>query len=99
MHFLGLAGMPRRIPDYPDYFAYWNYIESWGSIISALGLVVFLFLFAKILSYSFRSALLRIDDVLLWEFKLAEKKKQEYLDSWKLETYEKKEREKNQNQN
>ncbi len=41
MHFLGLAGMPRRIADYPDAFAGWNYIASIGSYISATGLVVF----------------------------------------------------------
>ncbi|HEY8268478.1 MAG TPA: cytochrome c oxidase subunit I [Xanthobacteraceae bacterium] len=40
-HFLGLAGMPRRIADYPDAFAGWNYISSIGSYISAAGLVVF----------------------------------------------------------
>ena len=28
MHFLGLAGMPRRIPDYPDVFAFWNFITT-----------------------------------------------------------------------
>jgi len=41
MHFLGLAGMPRRIPDYPDSFAYWNKISSYGSVMSAVGLVFF----------------------------------------------------------
>ncbi len=42
-HFLGLAGMPRRIPDYPDVYAGWNYISSIGSYIGAFGAIFFLF--------------------------------------------------------
>jgi cytochrome c oxidase subunit 1 len=41
MHFLGMAGMPRRIPDYPDAFAGWNGVASGGSLISIFALVVF----------------------------------------------------------
>jgi cytochrome c oxidase subunit I len=43
MHFLGVAGMPRRYPDYPDAFAGWNFVSSIGSYISGLGALVFLF--------------------------------------------------------
>ena len=46
-HFLGLAGMPRRIPDYPDAFAGWNQISTLGSYISVLGVLVFLWMCLK----------------------------------------------------
>jgi len=44
MHFLGLAGMPRRIPDYPDSYFGWNYVCSVGSMISVISglLVIFI---------------------------------------------------------
>ena len=42
MHFLGLAGMPRRYIDYPDALAGWNYVSSIGAYISAVGTLIFL---------------------------------------------------------
>ena len=41
MHWLGLSGMPRRIPDYPTAFAGWNLICSYGAYVSVASLVVF----------------------------------------------------------
>jgi heme/copper-type cytochrome/quinol oxidase subunit 1 len=44
MHFLGLAGMPRRIPDYADAYAGWNSIASYGSLISAFASIFFFYI-------------------------------------------------------
>jgi cytochrome c oxidase subunit 1 len=41
MHFLGLQGMPRRYPDYPDAYAHWNQVATYGYMIMAVGMVIF----------------------------------------------------------
>ena len=44
MHWLGVAGMPRRVPDYPDAFYLFNKIASWGSYVSGISFAFFFFL-------------------------------------------------------
>lgn len=43
-HFLGLSGIPRRYSDYPDAFMSWNVISSFGAILSALSIAVFVYI-------------------------------------------------------
>ena len=49
-HFLGLAGMPRRIPDYPDAYAEWNAISSFGSIVSLVASLIFFYVIYRTFS-------------------------------------------------
>jgi heme/copper-type cytochrome/quinol oxidase subunit 1 len=39
-----MAGMPRRIPDYPEAYAGWNYVSSIGALITIFGTVLFFYI-------------------------------------------------------
>ena len=44
IHFLGLAGIPRRYSDYPDFYYGWNFLARIGSIISIISVIFFIFI-------------------------------------------------------
>ena len=46
-HFLGLAGMPRRIPDYAVQFADWNMVSSLGGFAFGLSQLLFVYIVVK----------------------------------------------------
>jgi cytochrome c oxidase subunit 1 len=47
MHFLGLAGMPRRIPDYAQQFADWNMVASIGAFGFGFSQLLFFYIVVK----------------------------------------------------
>jgi heme/copper-type cytochrome/quinol oxidase subunit 1 len=49
-HFLGIAGMPRRIPDYPDAYHGWNFVSSYGSVLSVISSIFFFYTVAYAIS-------------------------------------------------
>ena len=60
-HFLGRQGMPRRYIDYPEAYAYWNFISSMGAFLSFAS---FLF-FIGIVVYTLRAGK-RITEANYW---------------------------------
>lgn len=61
MHFLGLAGMPRRIPDYPDIFSEWNSVATLGSYITVFSIFVFcVLLFDAFIGFSWSVSFFKI---------------------------------------
>ena len=55
MHFLGLAGMPRRISGYPDCYSEYNFISSAGSMISVASTLFFFYLLLNIVLTDIKS--------------------------------------------
>ncbi len=43
-HFLGFAGMPRRIIDYTSAYTFWNFVSSIGAFIAGIGTLLFLYI-------------------------------------------------------
>ncbi len=49
-HFLGLAGMPRRIPDYATQFTGWNMVSSVGGFVFGASQLIFLYIVLRAMS-------------------------------------------------
>jgi heme/copper-type cytochrome/quinol oxidase subunit 1 len=56
MHFMGTAGMPRRISDYPDSFSALNHIASLGSMVSVAATLLFFYILIDALLVQKRTA-------------------------------------------
>ena len=51
-HFLGLYGMPRRYVDYNDTFYLWNVVSSFGSVLSVIGVIFFMYIIFERFTYN-----------------------------------------------
>nr|QYK91396.1 cytochrome c oxidase subunit I [Haemadipsa tianmushana] len=75
-HFLGLGGMPRRYSDYPDMYMSWNMLSSFGSMLTTLSLILFIYmlwesLFVKrslIFSFNFQSSMEWVNQISPMKF-------------------------------
>ena len=56
MHFLGLQGMPRRYADYPDAYAGWNAVATYGSYISGIAVIWFVVILFRTLYFGKKCA-------------------------------------------
>ena len=74
MHFLGLAGMPRRIFDYPDSYAFLNSLSSFGSMLTVFSFLLFVLVMIQSFSDSFK---LTISE----ELELLRKRINDFIDS------------------
>ena len=54
-HFLGLAGMPRRYIDYPEVFAGWNLVSTYGAFMAGGATVFFLIMAVHSMFYGKKS--------------------------------------------
>jgi heme/copper-type cytochrome/quinol oxidase subunit 2 len=70
MHFLGLAGMPRRITDHADFYQGWNEIASIGSSISSLATFIFAYIIFDMLVHGERTTAAPYVIKTLTEFEL-----------------------------
>jgi len=50
MHFIGMAGMPRRIPDYADGYLNWNLIMTLGTFLTIISVLILLYNVIQLLS-------------------------------------------------
>jgi cytochrome c oxidase subunit I len=48
MHFLGTSGMPRRIPDYPEMYQFWNTVASFGAFLSFISVLFFYYVIYRL---------------------------------------------------
>ena len=68
MHLMGTAGMPRRVPDYPDVFASLNNITSFGSIITFLSLILHILTLIMLKKYTSRWKLISNNNWSYYKF-------------------------------
>ena len=63
-HFLGLAGMPRRIPDYAVQFTDWNMVSSIGGFVFGASQILFVILIVQCVRGGKKASALVWDDAL-----------------------------------